>query len=193
MQLTANEDTLVAIRTLVGYLRDDEQRHYVQQLEDGEGDGHIYQAIAQIERWLSGQNQVLHMVTGDESFFGFPWSNCEILTAEKAAERFQAMLEDEDLPPLQYNPETDKVLAFYVPTELVGYRFYGFTPLVTGTSDWCTELTFNGSEVPQDRWQVEINDEVVYQQSEEEEEEEEIDDCASGSSKEDCSSIVVEG
>ena len=71
MQLTANHDTLTAIRTLVDYLRDDERRHYLEQLEQGEGEGHVYLAIAEVDRWLNSQPQVLHTVAGsDNSEFG---------------------------------------------------------------------------------------------------------------------------
>ncbi len=72
---------------------------------------HIYETIAQIEKWLSGRNQVLYMVAGSDVSFGLPEAYCDILTAQEAAERFQEMLEDQHLPPIQYNPETDNVLA----------------------------------------------------------------------------------
>ena len=48
MALTASHETLVAIRTLVAYLEDDERKHYLEQLEQGEGGGHIYETIVQI-------------------------------------------------------------------------------------------------------------------------------------------------
>ena len=128
MHLTANHETLVAVRTLVDYLEDDEREHYLGQIERGDGGGHIYETIAQIEKWLSGQTQVLHMVAGSDIGFGLPQADCEILTAQEAAERFQAMLEEEQLPPIQYNPETDKVLARYEPSDAMGHRFYGFAP-----------------------------------------------------------------
>ncbi len=168
MRLTANEDTLVAIRTLVDYLRDDEQQHYVQQLEDGEGDGHIYQAIAQIEKWLGGQNQVLYMVAGSDVGFGLPEAFCCILTAQEAAQRFQAMLEDQHLPPIRYNPETDDVLARYEPSDAMGHSFYGFAPLVAETPFGYTGLTYERPGFPLDSWRVEVNGVVVYQEGEEE-------------------------
>ena len=169
MQLTANEDTLVAIRTLVEYMKDDERKHYQEQLERGEGDGHIYGVIAQIEKWLSGQNQVLYMVAGSDVSFGLPEAFCGVLTAQEAAQRFQAMLEDQHLPPLQYNPETDKVLARYEPSDAMGHRFYGFAPLAGETPDGYTELTYEESDIPLGRWQVMVNGVVVYQEPEDEE------------------------
>jgi hypothetical protein len=190
MQLTANHDTLVAIRTLVDYLEADERKDYLAQLEQGEGGGHIYETIANVQRWLSGHNQVLYMVAGSDIDCGLPQAACELLTAQEAAVLFQAMLEDQHLPPLQYNPETDKVLAQYQPCDGMGHRFYGFAPLAGETPDGYTELTYAWSDIPLGRWQVWFNDIVVYQEPEDEEEE--TDDCASGSSKEDYSSIVVE-
>ena len=167
MQLTANHDTLTAIRTLVDYLRDDERRHYLEQLEQGEGDGHIYKIIAQIEKWLNGQPQVLYMVAGSDISCGLPEADCVILTAEKATERFQAMLEEEQLPPIQYNAATDKVLAHYEPSDAMGHRFYGFVPLVAETPAGYTGLTYERPEFPLDSWCVEVNDVVVYQEEEE--------------------------
>ena len=164
MQLTANEDTLVAIRTLVDYLEADERKDYLAQLEQGEGGGHIYQTIANVQRWLSGQNQVLYMVAGSDVSFGLPEAFCGILTAQEAAQRFQAMLEDQHLPPLQYNPETDKVLARYQPTDAMGHRFYGFTPLVAETPVGYTGLTYERPEFQLDSWCVKVNDVVVYQE-----------------------------
>jgi len=168
MQLTANEDTLVAIRTLVDYLRDDEQQHYVQQLEDGEGDGHIYLAIAQIEKWLSGRNHVLYMAAGSEGSVGLPEAVCCVLSAQEAAQRFQAMLHHQQLPPIQYNPETDYVLAHYEPSDAMGHSFYGFTPLVAETPAGYTGLTYERPGFPLDSWRVEVNGVVVYQEEEEE-------------------------
>lgn len=165
MQLTANEDTLVAIRTLVDYLADDEREHYLEQRERGERDGHIYETIAQIEKWLSGQNQVLYMVAGSDSSVGLPEAVCRILTAQEAAERFQAMLEDQHLPPIQYNPETDDVLAHYEPSDAMGHSFYGFTPLAAGYIN----LIYERPSIPFDRWRVEVNGVVVYQEPEDEE------------------------
>ena len=83
MQLTANHDTLTAIRTLIDYLRDDERRHYLEQLEQGEGEGHVYLAIAEVDRWLSSQPQVLHMVAGsDDSEFGSGKGDCSSALVE---------------------------------------------------------------------------------------------------------------
>ena len=163
MQLTANEDTLVAIRTLVDYLEADERKDYLSQLEQGEGGSHIYETIANVQRWLSGQTQVLHMVAGSDIDFGLPQADCELLAAQEAAERFQAMLEDQHLPPLQYNPETDKVMARYEPSDAMGHRFYGFAPLAGETPDGYTELTYERSDIPLGRWQVKVNGVVVYQ------------------------------
>ena len=169
MQLTANHNTLVAIRTLVDYLEDDEREHYLEQRERGERGGHIYETIAQIEKWLSGQTQVLHMVAGSDINFGLPQADREILTAQEAAERFQAMLENQHLPPLQYSPETDKVLARYEPSDAMGHRFYGFAPLAAETPTSYTELTYERSDIPLGRWQVMVNGVVVYQEPEDEE------------------------
>ena len=66
MQLTANHDTLVAIRTLVDYVAADEREDYQARLAQAEGDGHVYEAIAQIEKWLSGETEVLYMVASSE-------------------------------------------------------------------------------------------------------------------------------
>ena len=170
MQLTANEDTLVAIRTLVDYLEDDEREHYLEQRERGERGGHIYETIAQIEKWLSGQNQVLYMVAGSDGLDGLPEAVCRILTAQEAAERFQAMLEDQHLPPIQYNPETDDVLAHYEPSDAMGHSFYGFAPLVAETPAGYTGLTYERPGFPLDSWRVEVNGVVVYQEGEDDEE-----------------------
>ena len=191
MELTANHETLVAIRTLVDYLENDERKDYQQRLEQGEGGNHIYQSIAQIEKWLSGQTQVLHMVAGSDIDFGLPQADCEILTAQEAAERFQAMLEEEQLPPIQYNPETDKVLARYEPSDAMGHSFYGFAPLATETPARYTELTYERSNIPLGRWQVKVNDVVVYQEPEDEEEGTDEDESESG--EEDYASVPVEG
>ena len=163
MQLTANNNTLTAIRTLIDYLADDEREDYSQREQD-ERDNHIYETITQIEKWLSGPTQVLHMIAGSDDNTGLPQADCEILTAQEAAERLQEMLEGEHLPPLQYNPETDKVLVRHRTTDATGHHFYGFAPL----ADY-TELTYDYTDIPLDRWQVIINDVVVYQEPEDEE------------------------
>ena len=166
MQLTANHDTLVAIRTLVDYLAADERKDYQEQLEQGEGDGHIYEVIAQIEKWLNGQPQVLHMVAGSDVSWGFPEADCVILTAEEATERFQVMLDEHQLPPIQYNAATDKVLVHYAPSDTIGHRFYGFVPLVTETPAGYTGLTYERPGFPYASWRVAVNDVVVYQEEE---------------------------
>ena len=103
---------------------------------------------------------------GSDSSFGLPEAVCRILTAQEAAERFQAMLEEEQLPPLQYNPETDKVLARYEFSDAMGHSFYGFTPLAAGYIN----LIYERPGIPFDRWRVEVNGVVVYQAPEDEEE-----------------------
>src|SRR4051794_25308475 len=115
MQLTAKQKTLDAIRTLVDHVEDEERKHYLEAVEQGGGSGHIYESIAEIQKWLSGQTLVLHMVAGSDNDVGLPLADCEILSAQEAGERFQAMLDDEQLPPIGYNPATDKVLARYEP------------------------------------------------------------------------------
>ncbi|HKM55117.1 MAG TPA: hypothetical protein VJY33_17030 [Isosphaeraceae bacterium] len=191
MEPTASHETLIAIRTLVDYLENDERKDYLQQLEQGEGGNHIYQSIAQIEKWLSGQTQVLHMVAGSDIDFGLPQADCEILTAQEAAERFQAMIEEEQLPPIQYNPETDKVQARYVPSDAMGHHFYGFAPLAAETPASYTELTYEQSNIPLGRWQVKVNDVVVYQEPGDEEETTIVGD--SGTGEEDCTTASVHG
>jgi hypothetical protein len=167
MQLTANHETLVAIRTLVDYLAADERKDYQGRLEQGNGDGHIYETIAQIEKWLSGQTEVLHMVAGSDDSWGLPEADCVILTAEEATKRFQAMLDDHQLPPIQYNAATDKVLAHYEPSDAMRHRFYGFVPLVAEAPAGYTGLTYERPGFPLDSWCVEVNDVVVYQEEEE--------------------------
>ncbi len=190
MTLTANHKTVVAIRTLIEYL-EDEREDYQEQLERGEGDGHIYEVIAQIEKWLSGQARVLHMVANSDIDSGLPQADCEVLTAQEAAERFQAMLEIQQLSPIPYNPETDKVLARYETSDAGGHRFYGFAPLGEETPDGYTELTYAQTFNPLGGWQVKVNDVVVYQQQEEEDAED-TDDGEPGSGEEECASVPVE-
>ena len=180
MQLTANRDTLTAIRTLVDYATADERKDYEERLAQGEGDGHIYEAIAEIEKWLSGETEVLYMVASSDESFGSPQADCEILTAEEATERFQEMLTKEQLPPIQYNPETDKVLARYESSDAMGHRFYGFVPLVTETSTGYSELTCERPTIPLGRWQVEVNDVVVYLEPEDEKETTIVGDSGTG-------------
>ena len=72
MLLIARHETLVAIRSLVEYMKDDERKHYQEQRERGEGDGHIYGVFAQIEKWLNGQPQVLYLVAGSDVSLGLP-------------------------------------------------------------------------------------------------------------------------
>ncbi len=131
------------------------------------------------------------MVAGSDDS-GLPQADCEMLTAQEAAERFQAMPEDQHLPPLQYNPETDKVLARYRPSDSTGHRCYGFAPLAAETSDSYTELTYEWSDIPLNRWQVKVNGEVVYQEPDEEEGEQETDDSAPDGDEEHHSSALVE-
>ena len=172
MPFTAKHKTLVAIRTLIGYFEDDERRDYQELVERGEGSGHIYESIVEIQEWLNGegQPQVLHMVAGSDDS-GLPQADCEVLTAKEAAERFQWLLEDQHLPHPPYNPETDKVLARYEPSDAMGHRFYGFAPMLAENPDGYTELTYESSDIPLDRWQVKINGVIVYQQPDEEEDE----------------------
>ena len=84
IQLTAKQETLAAIRTLVDYMRDDERDDYQERLEQGEGDGHIYESIAQIEQWLTSQPQVLHMVAGSDVSCGIPEARCESSRPKKS-------------------------------------------------------------------------------------------------------------
>ena len=107
------------------------------------------------------------------------------------------MLEKEQLPPIQYNPETDKVLARYEPSERMGHRFYGFAPIAGESPDGYTELTYEESLIPLDLWQVKVNDDVVYQQSWEEilgddRDEEETEDSYTGNAEEVPSPISAE-
>ena len=191
MEPTASHETLVAIRTLVDYLGDDEREHYLEQLEHGEGDGHIYETIAQIEKWLSGQTHVLYMVAGSDVSFGLPEAHCEILTAKAATERFQAMLDEEQLPPIQYNPETDKVQASYEPSDAMGHRFFGFAPLAAESSTGFADLTYGRPGMPLDRWRVKVNGVVVYQEPEDKEEGTDEDEDESG--EEEYASVPEEG
>jgi hypothetical protein len=191
MEPTASHETLIAIRTLVDYLENDERKDYLQQLEQGDGGGHIYETIAQIEKWLSGQTQVLHMVAGSDIDFGLPQADCEILTAQEAAERFQAMLDEEQLPPIQYNPDTDKVQASYEPSDAMGHRFFGFAPLAAESSTGFADLTYERPGMPLDRWRVKVNGVVVYQEPEDREETTTVGD--SGTGEEDCTTASVHG
>jgi hypothetical protein len=191
MEPTASHGTLVAIRTLVDYLEDDEREDYQEQIERGEGGNHIYQSIAQIEKWLSGQTQVLHMVAGSDTDFGLPEAHCKILTAKAATERFQAMLDEEHLPPIQYNPETDKVRASYEPSDAMGHRFFGFAPLAAESSTGFADLTYERPGMPLDRWRVKVNGVVVYQEPEDREDGTDEDESESG--EEDYASVPVEG
>ena len=40
--------------------------------------------------------------------------------------------------PRLYNPETDKVLVRYEPSDAMGHRFYGFAPLLAEKPDGYT-------------------------------------------------------
>jgi hypothetical protein len=191
MPLTTKHDPLIAIRTLVDYVKEDEREQYLQLTATGGGHGHIYESIALIEQWLGSQPQVLHMVAGcDDSCL--PHADCEVVTAQEAALRFQELLDDQDLPSLPYNPATDKVLARYEPADATGYRFYGFAPLAGGSPDGDAELTYEPSEIPLDYWRVKVNGKIVYRELDEDEGEDETGDCESGSGEEDCSSALVE-
>lgn len=188
--MTAKNKTLVAIRTLIEYVGDDERKDYQQLVERGEGQGHIYESIAHLEKWLSGdQPKVLHMVAGSDNS-GLPQADCEVLTAQEAAERLQWLLEDQHVPPPPYNPETDKVLVRYEPSDAMGHRFYGFAPLLAEKPDGYTELTYESSDIPLDRWQIKVNGVVVY--LEPDEEEEETDDGESRSGEEERASVLEE-
>ena len=52
----------------------------------------------------------------------------------------------------------------------MGHRFYGFAPLAAEMPDGYSELTYERSNIPLGRWQVKVNDVVVYQEPEDEEE-----------------------
>jgi hypothetical protein len=100
------------------------------------------------------------------------------------------MLEDQDLPRLPYNPVTDKVLARYAPSDGMEHRFYGFAPIADESPDGYTELTYEQSEIPLDRWQVKVNGDVVYEEPEEKEEEAANSELGSGEG--DYSSALIE-
>jgi hypothetical protein len=191
MPLTTKHDPLTAIRTLVDYVKEKEGEDYLEQLGQGAGEGHVYLAIAEVDKWLSSPPHVLHMVAGcDDSCL--PYAVCEVLTAQEAAKRFEELLDDQELPSLPYNPATDEVLARYEPTDASGYRCYGFAPLGDGSADEDAELAYESSEIPLDCWQVKVNGTVVYQQPEEDEGENEMTKCESMSGEEDCSAALVE-
>jgi hypothetical protein len=172
--MTAKQDTLAAIRTLVDYVKEDEREEYLELSATGTGDGHIYESIARIEEWLSGQCQVLYMVAGSDDCCGLPEALCTILTEQEASKRLQMLLSECCLPPIPYNPAMDEVLATYEPSDAMGHRYFGFTPLVAETPTGCSTLNYERPGLPFDSWKVEVNGEVVYQESEEEEGEESL-------------------
>ncbi len=176
--MTAKQRTLAAIRALVDHFEDDERRDYQELVERGEGSGHIYESIVEIQEWLNGEGQtsVLYMAAGSDVACGLPEAYCKMLTAQEATERFQSSLKRHCLPPIPYNPETDHVLAVFEPSDAMGHNFFGFTPMATETPTEYISLTYERPGLPLDRWRIEINGAVVYQEPDEDEEEEETDD-----------------
>jgi len=189
MQLTAKQETLAAIRALVGYVKEDEREDYLELRATGEGDGHIYKTIAKIEEWLSAQSQVLYMEAGSDYSCGLPEGFCDILTEQDAVERFAEVLNDWQLPQLPYNPKTDKVQVSFEPGDAMGHKFYGFVPLGGATGDVNSWIRYERPGEPLDSWRVVVNGEVAY----EEREEETTDDCELASGEGDYSSVLVEG
>ncbi len=140
--MTAKQNTLAAIRALVDYVKEDEREHYLEVSPTGTGDGHIFESIARIEEWLSGQGQVLYLEAGSDGGSGLPEAFCRILAEQEATKRFEDMLRGEHLPPLPYNPKTDEVQVRFEPTITLGQRFYGFLPLGGVNGDMPDWLSF---------------------------------------------------
>ena len=140
--MTAKQGTLAAIRTLVDYVKEDDREHYLEMSASGTGNGHIFESIARIEEWLSGQSHVLYMEAGSDDCCGCLEALCNILTEQEAVKRFEDVLRGVQLPPIPYNPKTDRVQVSFEPDCTPGQIFYGFVPLGGVNGDMTNWLSF---------------------------------------------------
>jgi hypothetical protein len=107
------------------------------------------------------ERKVLYMAAGSDFLAGLPYASCEIISTSAAVDILQELLNIEGLPPITYDPEQDTLAIYYTPSDAIGYQFHGFTPL---NSDATLGYGTEEQRCPEDRWQITINDTIVYTQ-----------------------------
>jgi hypothetical protein len=102
--------------------------------------------------------KVLYLFASTDDGSDLPHVRCELLTVAEAAHHFQKMLDDERLPSIPYNAETDTVEAHYLYyDDHCKLICYGFAPLAEHP-----KLVFMEGNLKNEGWYMEINGDAVY-------------------------------